>query len=160
MIGREGSCLTWATARCIVEPRLGPELLGYSEEAGQRRSISALVKRENKNLELIEVKNSSSCRIVQLAGRNSHTSLGISSRGTGTPCIAKTSAQGRSVTTPSFDLILPTLVDWAPRGLSECSERNTRTRSHWGFFLHRSGPAGIHRPPRNSKGFGLEANRS
>lgn len=34
----------------------GPELLGYSEEAGQRRSVSALVKRQDKNLELIEVK--------------------------------------------------------------------------------------------------------
>ena len=42
-----------------MEPRPGQKLLGYSEEAGQRRSINALVKREEKNLELIDVKERS-----------------------------------------------------------------------------------------------------
>ncbi len=38
---------------CGTEP--GPEPLCYSEQAGQHCSVRALVKRQDKNLELIEV---------------------------------------------------------------------------------------------------------
>jgi hypothetical protein len=45
-----------AMSKVHTGPGAGPQLLGYPEEAGHHRPVSALVERQDKNLELIEVR--------------------------------------------------------------------------------------------------------
>ena len=90
-------------------PWAGPELLGYSEEAGHHRAVSALVERQDKNLELIEVKELFVMPDGAVGGSICHTSAGNSSRGNRYSLHSETSglgAVGSKRPRVQFDILL------------------------------------------------------